>query len=257
MGPHGESHGPAPDRRTVVVVPHRPGPLLSFDRSRSGRGRDDLDDLVDDLVADVEEGAGAFDAALLLVGAGLLTWTLIGTAPVIVTVLGVAALLLGCVLPARTAWRRARDRQRHRHRKGLLENGLLMDVSSASAARLVGAYEDLFGIASRSASELADPALSAAHCAVSEVASLLEGRAAASEREVRYIDMRAEAVAALVGALRALPASSEPSGGDLFPLRTDALIAARDELDRITPFGSVARLEELLTEARMRRHDGR
>jgi hypothetical protein len=246
--------GAGPDRRDFVVVPHRPGPLISLDTERSQRGRDDLDELIDDLFPEVEERPGWFDAALVVVGAGLLAWAWIGTVPAIVPVLGAVALGLGCILPARAAWRRARQRQEHRRREGLLEKGVPIDVSAPGAARLVGAYEDLIGLANRSGPELGTPAISAAHGALLEVASLLKGRAPTSERELGYIDRRAAAVAELVGALRELPLSrSEPSGDDLSGVHPDALIEARDELDKVAPFNSVSQLEELIAEARIQR----
>lgn len=257
MGEPGDSGGPGPESRNFVVVPHRPGPLISLDTTRSQRGRDDLDELIDDLFPDVEERAGLFDAALVAVGAGLLAWGWIGTAPTIVTVLGVVALALGCILPIRTAWRRARDRQLHRRREGLLEKGVPIEVLSAGSARLVGAYEDLLAFASRSGSELGDPAIAAAHCALLEVATLLKGRAPASESEVGYVDKRAVAVAELVGVLQEPPpARTAPSGDDVTALPADALIEAREELDQIAPFSSVNRLDELIAEARIQRRGG-
>ena len=53
-----DDRGVAPDRRNFVVVPHRPGPLLSLDTGRSQRARDDLDELIDDLFPDVDERPG-------------------------------------------------------------------------------------------------------------------------------------------------------------------------------------------------------
>lgn len=257
MGDHGDSGGLGPDRRDFVVVPHRPGPLISLDTTRSQRGRDELDELIDDLFPNVEERAGLFDAALVVVGAGLLAWGWIGTAPTIVKVLGVVALALGCILPIRTAWRRARERQLLRRREGLLEKGVPIEVLSPGSARLVGAYEALLALASRSGPELGDPAIAAAHCALLEVASLLKGRAPASESEVGYINKRAAAVAELAGVLQELPpARSEPSGDDLSAIPADALVEAREELDQIAPFSSVSRLDELIAEARIQRRGG-
>lgn len=256
MGDHGDPGGLGPDRHDFVVVPHRPGPLISLDTTRSQRGHDDLDEIIDDLFPNVEERAGVFDAALVVAGAGLLAWGWIGTAPTIVKVLGVVALALGCILPIRTAWRRARERQLHRRREGLLDKGVPIEVLSTASARLVGAYEDLLAFASRVGPELGDPAIAAAHCALLEVASLLKGRAPASESEVGYIDKRAQAVAELVGVLQELPARSEPCGDDLSALPADALVEAREELDRITPFSSVSRLDELIAEVRMQRRGG-
>ena len=51
-------------RRDFVVVPHRPGPLISLGERRSQRGRDDLDEIIDDFLPEVEERPGWFDAAL-------------------------------------------------------------------------------------------------------------------------------------------------------------------------------------------------
>lgn len=111
------------DRRDFVVVPHRPGPLVSLGTSESQRGRDDLDELIDDLFPDVDEHPGWVDAGLAVLGTGLLAWASIGEAPAVVTVIGVIALALGCILPIRAAWRRARQRLEHRRREGLLEKG--------------------------------------------------------------------------------------------------------------------------------------
>lgn len=257
MGEPSHSGDLGPDRRDFVVVPHRPGPLISLDTARSQRGRDDLDELIDDLFPNVEERAGLFDAALVVVGAGLLAWGWIGTVPTIVTVLGVVVLTIGCILPIRTAWRRARERHLHRRREGLLEKGVPIEVLSPGSARLVGAYEDLLAFANRSGPKLGDPAIAAAHCALLEVASLLKGRAPVSEGEVGYIDKRAAAVAELVRVLQELPpARSELSGDDLSALPADALVEAREELDQIAPFSSVSRLDELIAEARIQRHGG-
>ena len=180
-----DDRGVAPGRRNFVVVPHRPGPLLSLDTGRSQRARDDLDELIDDLFPDVDERPGWFDAVLVVVGAGLLAWAWTGEPPGVVTVLGVVALALGCILPMRAAWRRARRRREHRRRNGLLEQGVPIDVSSPSAAALVSAYEDLLRLANRSGSEFGDPAISAAHDALREVASLLGPQCRAGGRRDR------------------------------------------------------------------------
>lgn len=252
-----ESHGDGavPSRRDFVVVPHLPGPLVALDTSRSERSRDDLDELIDDLFPDVEEGPGLFDAVLVVVGAGLLGWAWIGDAPGVVAVLGAVALALGCILPIRATWRRARQRREHRHRDVLLEQGIPINVSSPGAAALVGAYEELRRLANRSGPEFADPAISAAHGALLEVASLLKGRSPTSEREVGYVDKRAAVITELAVALRELPTPTESPTDDAPHVDPDALIEAREELDQIAPFNSVTRLEELIAEARIQRRD--
>lgn len=248
-----DDRGVAPDRRNFVVVPHRPGPLLSLDTGRSQRARDDLDELIDDLFPDVDERPGWFDAVLVVVGAGLLAWAWTGEPPGVVTVLGVVTLALGCILPVRAAWRRARRRREHRRRNGLLEQGVPIDASSPGAAALVRAYEDLLRLANRSGSEFGDPAISAAHDALLEVASLLKGRSPTSERELGYVDKRAAAIAELAGALRELPTGSQSPSEDPSVVDPDALVEAREELDEIAAFNSVTRLEELTAEARIQR----
>ena len=233
-------------------MPHRPGPLISLDASRSKRGPDDLDELVDSLFPEVDERPGWFDATLAIGGAVLLAWAWIGAAPGIVTVLGVAALALGCVLPLRAAWRRARQRRQRRRREGLLQPGVPLDVSAEGTAALVATYEDLLVLLVGPGRGFDDPAISAAHSALLEVASLLKGRTPTSQRQLDYVDKRTAALADLVAALREIVSSSPaPSEDDASSLHPDTLVEAREELDRIAPFNSVTRLEELSAEARI------
>ena len=240
----------------IVVVPHRPGPLISLDISGSRRGPDDLDALVDSLFPEVDERPGWFDATLAIAGGGLLAWSLIGTAPAIVIVLGVGALGLGCILPLRAAWRRARQRSARRRRESLLQQGVPLDVTSQGTAALVEAYENLIGLTRVAGGVFDDPALCAAHSALLEVASLLNGRAPTSDRQIDYVTIRAAALADLVVALREVSESSAgPGGGDLPAIHPDALVDAREELDRIAPINAVTRLEELIAEARTQRRD--
>jgi hypothetical protein len=107
----------------IVVVPHRPGPRLPIETSDNRRGPDDLDALVDGLFPEVEERAGWVDATLAIGGAGFLAWAWIGSAPTIVTVLGIGMLALGGILPLRAAWRRARRRRERRRRETLAAPG--------------------------------------------------------------------------------------------------------------------------------------
>lgn len=255
MGSPEPDVGP-PGPRDVVVVPHRPGPLIVLDVRRNRRGRDDLDELIDDLLPEVDEGPGWFDAAVVALGLGLLAWAWIATAPVFVTVVGVVALFIGCTLPVRAAWRSVGRSRERRRLEALLDKGLPLDLSSPGPARLVGAYEDLLGLADRSVPASGDPAIAAAHGALLEVASLLDGRAPGSERERGYVDKRSAAVADLVDALRELSSSGSEATPRLpSAAHPDAVVDARDELARITPFNSVTHLEELVAETRIRRRD--
>ena len=240
----------------IVVVPHRPGPLISLDMSRSRRGPDDLDALVDSLFPEVDERPGWVDATLVVGGAGLLVWSWIGAAPVIVTVLGVGALGLGCILPLRAAWRRARQRSARRRREAQLQQGVPLDVSSQGTAALVEAYENLIALTRVADRDFDDPALCAAHSALLEVASLLNGLAPSSDRQIDYVGKRADALADLVVALREASASSAGPGDDDLPaIHPDALVDAREELDQIAPMNAVTRLEELIAETRTQRRD--
>lgn len=254
----GAGHDDGDDGDDLVVVPHRPGPLVGLDEGRPGRERDDLDDLIDDLVPEVEVGAGWFDLALVAIGAGLLGWAALGTAPSIAAVAGAAALGLGVILPARTAWRRVPRRRDEQRRTALLGRGVPLAVSSAGVADLVHSYRELVRLAGRIAPAIATPALSAAHGAVAEVATLLGGRPPASDRELAYVEARREAVADLVATLRPLAdaagAGTPVATEDGPDLSAEAVLRAREELDDLAGSSSVARLDELTAELRDRGH---
>jgi hypothetical protein len=242
-------------RRDLVVVPHEPGPLLSLEPVRRQRSHDDLDALIDDLFPDVDERSGWFDAVLLGGGAALLVWAWIGRPPTIVMVLGFVAVVLGGVLPLRAAWRRGQERKVRRHREDLLGRGVLMDVSSTSATRLVVAYEALLAAAGNAPPELGEPAMASGHFALVEVSSLLNGRAPSSAHELAYLDRRSAALAELADALLPIAVAGPELVDEDSALDTDALLEAHDELDQVAPFNSVTRLEDLAAEARRHHRD--
>jgi hypothetical protein len=244
-------------RLDLMVVPNSPGPLIALPEDRR-RHKDDLDDLIDELLPDVEERSGWFDAGLLILGAVLVVWALVGRPPPIVAVLGVLSLGLGCVLPLRGGWRRVEQRRRRRRRDGLLTKGHPIETSSPSTSRLVRAYEDLLGVKCGGRHELGDvdpSALAAAHGALLEVASLLGGRAPQSGREAEYVEKRAVAIEALTQALRESRARDGDSGHEpQVELEPGTLVEAREELDQVAGFSSISRLDELTEEARIRHH---
>lgn len=234
---------PAGDgERGLVVVPRTPGPLVSL--QAGPRDRDDLDELIDELFPDVDEPPGWFDAALLVVGAGLVVAGLIGAVPTLGLVAGLAALGIGCVLPVRVAWRSARRRLQGRRHAALLTTGVAFDTSSPEAARLLGTYRDL--VAAAAGTDLEGPAVAAAHGALLDAATLLDGRSPASAAERTYVDERATAIADLAETLRAAEAGELPE--------PDTLVEARAELDELTRSSSVQWLEALIDEARTHRH---
>lgn len=218
----------------MVVVPNRPGRLIRVD-GRSGRPRDEFDDVIDELLPDTDEGPGWFDTALVAVGAALIAWSVIGTGPTLVLVLGVIAALLGCILPARSLLRRLSRRRR----SAVLAQGHPMQVSDPVMDRLTRAYNDLCTVLP-TVSDAASP-LAAAHSAVVEVATLLNGRSPESAAERDYAAQRATAIEALTEALRH---PDHPSA--------EAMLRAREELDPIGGYNSLTRLGELTAELRTR-----
>ena len=218
-----------------IVVPHAPGPLVRPDLPR--RDRDELDEVIDELFPDSDEPPGWFDAGLLAAAVALVGWALAG-GPGWALVVGLGSLTLGVVLPARWLWRRAR-----RAREIGRSVGVPLPDDDPAVARLVQAYDELGELVSGDA----DPARVAAHGAVLEVATLLDGRPADSAAEREYVANRASALEDLVGALRSRPRVTEP--GHLDP----SLVAqARDELDALTDGGALGRLTELIARARYR-----
>jgi hypothetical protein len=221
----------------VVVVPQFPGPLIWPDRRRQA---DDLDDLIDELLPDTAEGPGPTDAALVAGGGALVGWAALGSPPVAVAVVGVAAIGLGCILPVRAGWRALTGRRR----AAVLGRGVPLLVDDPTVARLVAAYEALDDVPATS-----DSARAAAHGAMLEVASLLDGRAPESERERNYVDVRAAAVQELVRALQEL----EPADGyDGTPVPRDLVVEAREELDALGGVNALSRLSDITEEVRAR-----
>jgi hypothetical protein len=230
---------------SIVVVPHQPGPLIR--PTNDDESRDDLDELVDAMFPDIDERPGWFDAGLAVVGAALVAWGWIGSASTLVVVLGVAALGLGCILPLRSAWRRARARRVRRRHHSLLQKGMLLDASSVETSSLIDAYEELLRVLPHTPTDVALNATAAAHAAMLEVASLLGGRAATSDRAVDYVEQRRRAIAAVSSTLRrSISATSSVTDS---PADADAVIEARELLDGIAPLNAVTRLEAIIAEA--------
>ncbi|QXC59807.1 hypothetical protein KSP35_15660 [Aquihabitans sp. G128] len=229
------------DGRAVVVVPREPGPLRPLETA-PGRSRDELDELIDDLLPDVEGGPGWFDATLVAGGLALVAWGLLGGST-FVLVIGILAAGLGCVLPVRSAWRRGRQLRAGRRTSAALATGVPLDVGSEVGRRLAAAYGALLEVAGA-----ASAAVAAGHGAVLEAASLLDGRAPGTDREVGYVEERTVAIEALVAELRALPAAPDAEPGATAD--ADAVVAARDELDRLDPASTLRRLEAIRDELR-------
>lgn len=238
----------------VVVVPRAPGRLIRPNDSRAGRRhRDDLDALIDELLPDSTEGPGPVDAGLVVGGAALVGWSALGSAPAVVPVAGAVAIGLGSILPVRAAWRALAGRRRSRRSAALLARGVPLRVDDPSLSRMVAAYEALDGVPVGS-----DVALAAAHGAVLEVASLLEGRTPGSERERNYVDVRARAVQELVQALQELGVVEDALDSSERPteLPPDLVVEAREELDALGGVSALSRLDDVTEEVRARGRRG-
>jgi hypothetical protein len=244
-GEQADGHG----ERQIVVVPHRPGPLVPLDGGPpAGRSPDDLDLLIDDLFPDTEEGPGWFDLGLAAVGVGLLVWGGLAGGPGWAAGVGVVVLALGAILPLRWAWRTVAARRHARRRSALLALGVPLDVSVASTARLAAAHAGaLDGLPP------ADPAVAvaraaahaAAHAAVLEAASLLGGSPPSGPDEQAYVDVRSAAIESLTAALGARRPAAAAAGPD-----ASLVLKARAELDALTGTCALTRIEDLTAEAR-------
>ena len=228
----------ARDGQPVVVVPASPGPLVTAGR---GRERDDLDELIDDLFPDTDEGAGPFDVALLVGGVGSGVWGVVGGPPWAL-VIGCVMACLGCVLPLRGVARRL---QRRRH-AAVLGRGVPLLLGHPSTARLAAAYQELVAVAT-SASLDGGPSLAAGHAALLETATLLRGQAPGTAAEADYAAKRADAIEQLTAALGAQderPDDGQPA--------VATVVEAREELEALGGVSSLTRLEHLAAEARER-----
>jgi len=233
-----------------VLVPNRPGALVPLADQAPKRGRDDLDELIDDLLPDVDEGPGVFDVALVVIGLALIGWTVLGSGPGWAVLVGLGAFALGVTLPARALVRRFQSRSRRRHLAGQLDQGTLLDVTTSEVSALTSAHAELLAITERMEAGLGSQVREAGHRAVAEVAAALAGQAPSSPADRAYVAARTDAVSALV----------ETFGSDLADPATgadpevDLVAAARAELDELDPSSSVTQIEDL-TERRKGQRD--
>jgi hypothetical protein len=239
----------------VVVVPRQPGPLSPL----GGRARpqDELDVLVEDMFGEsTDEGPGVFDLVLLGLGAAISVWAFLSGAGMGWTALGVILVVLGLALPARSILRTYRSRSARRVRRRAIERGYLLDASAPSTGALVDAYEQLAEVAEGSASPLAEQTVTAAHAALVEVATLLDGSAPVTDAEIAYVEKRTAAVrtasARLIRAdrvrARARGARTRADEDETMAQRrrrADAVTRAREELESTHRMSSVDQLEAL------------
>jgi hypothetical protein len=235
----------------LFVVPRLPGPLRPL--SRAPRPEDDLDAAIDDLFGEsTTERPGPFDLALLAIGVGLFVWAIVAHPDGIVLVGGIATLVLGSVLPLRSLGRVMRARRAQRKRRRAQQRAYVIDASAPATTGLVHAYQALFDAADQPGVLLADDARSAAHGAVVECASLLDGAPPSADAQVDYINKRTEAIQRLTKELTrqharfqtAAHADAEATRRDA-EARATAVTQARNELESADRSDSLHELDVL------------
>ena len=232
----------------LAVVPRQPGPL----RDIAGRGvGDDLDLAINELFGETtDEGPGLFDVALLVAGAGLVAWSIATDAQGLAFPLGVVLAILGLALPARSVVRAGQRGTRKRTFRRASRDGYVLDVSDPLTASLAGAYGRVVVWVDGQPERAARATLEAAHLAMVEVATLLDGRRPTAPAEIRYVERRRDALrdtaAALVFAARRPTTLGSALAGQDRARQTDraeALARAREELAAGSGIGSIDQLE--------------
>ena len=224
-----------------MIVPARPGPLVRL--HDLDRGRNDIDELLDDVFGEPDErGPGPVDAVLVVGGLGAVIGAHIASLPAIVTVCGAAAAALGAVLPLRSVLRRAGSMRRSKRLRALLGDGVLLRVDHPRTEQLVAAHARLLR-----ASESLAPAPrmrvhDVAHSALAEVASLLDGRAPSARDEIDYIGARVVALERLVTLV------ADPRVGDGESDRRRAVVEARREVELLAGSSSLTEAFDLSRE---------
>lgn len=188
------------DPASTVVVPSRPGPVVAL--ASLDRSRDELDDVLDDVFGEPDEGgAGPLDAVLLVGGAAAIIAGLTTLVPGWVLVAGIAAFALGSVLPLRSLWRRRAGARRAARLRALIGDGIPLHVAQRDVADLVAAHQRCLDLANGLVAWRRVQVVSVAHAALLEVATLLRGRAPATPAEVDYVVTRGAALCRLADAL--------------------------------------------------------
>jgi hypothetical protein len=216
---------------SMVVVPSRPGPVVSLQSLEPGRT--DIDEALDELFGEPDDrGPGIADAALVLGGGAALVVGFVAGWPVAV-VGGVCAAALGSVLPLRSLWRRVSSGRHAKVVRRAIGDGVLLRVGDPTLDRLMNAHRSVgeVDVADSSDRVRAD---AVALAALREVATLLDGRLPNSAAELEYVVSRSQALEDLARALRDAPRRDSEAE------RSAALLAARREVEGLTGASSVA-----------------
>lgn len=243
---------PSVEARQLVLVPRDVGHLVRFGPG-SGGSPDELDEFVDDVFGpSTDERPGPFDLVLVIAGVIVLGWALLTGAAAWIAVGAVVAIVLGLALPGRAVVRRYRGVAENRRLRAASRRGYLLDVSARPTMELVRAYEDLETFAGLPGSIYGGRALDAAHAALVEAASLLDGAPPRVAAQDAYLEKRTEAIVRLTRQLRdaheswlagqAATAAAEDRRRERW---VTAVTEARAELQAEDRQGSLARLARL------------
>jgi hypothetical protein len=244
-----EPSSPALPETGVVLVPRRPGPLLLPDPPSTARDRDEIDDVVDELFGpDPGGAAGPMDAVLLLGGLGLLAWSELLLRSTGWTVVAVCMIVLGSILPIRSLWRRAEAWRAGRRGRAGSAHGVALSLDDPLQRDLVVAYRELLQVAEHPSAPFRPDALSAAHLALIEAATLVDTSGPPSAADVEYVERRVAAIRDLAAELRRHCQSIDDGRRDEQreerSLQRTARALAREELDA-AGMSSLRELEEL------------
>ncbi len=245
----------------IAIVPSHLGPLRAL--SEEARG-DDVDKAIDELFGETtDERPGLFDFFLLASGVALIGWAVAMNASGPALPLGVAALVLGLALPARSLVRAGRARRRARKQRRTLRDGYPLDIGHEATAALADAHSRLIEVAGADPGRVENRALEAAHLAVVEVATLLDGAAPVAPAEIAYVAERTQAIrdtaSQLVRLQRIRSRSAAADEEETFEARARhaaALTQAREELSGAFGLGSIDQLQAVQDLLRRERTDG-
>jgi hypothetical protein len=261
--PTGQPATPVGHRVRLVVVPREVGPVVPLDRGATGP-KDDLDALVDEVLGpSTDERPGPFDFLLMGAGAVLLGWAVLTGAAGWVVLVAAVAIILGLALPARSLVRRYRGARVSRRLRSAQRRGYVLDVTSGSTAVLLREHEALVDAAALPGSVYSGRALDAAHLALVEVATLLDGAPPDGPAQDEYVAKRTVAIAELTSRLdeahrrwRDEQLAGEAAEAARRQRWVAAVTQARDELQAEDRYGSLAQLERLTTRLTREADDG-
>lgn len=234
--------------KRTLVVPRDPGPL--GDLSGLQRPRDDIDAAIDEVFGTAsEERPGVFDAALLVLGAGLIGWAWLVPGSTMLLAVGIGAIMLAAALPGRDALNAVSVRRAARRRRSALGRGYPLDGSAQGTAELVDAYVELLQATEVGGPLPVEQARDAGHLAMVECALLLDGRAPLVPEELRYVAIRTQAIrdlsADLLSAHRDWLDRRAADAHRRASLRATAVVAAVEELQATHRASSVDKLQRV------------